>query len=352
MRRLLATAALAAVTASACATPTVQVTASPLPVESVVPSPTPSPSAAPSPSPSTSPTPSGRFVLTGEPTDDPRATEPVLAVKIDNAPRAFPQSGLDAADIVYEEVIEGGVTRFLALFHSEVPEVVGPVRSARLVDAEVLPAYRPVLAYSGARGEVTGALADTDAIGLVADPGGDPFFREDGRPSPHNLYVSTVGVLGRGADDSEVAPASSGLVYGPAPEGGAAATALDIRMSGFQETGWDYDVEAEVYRRSSRGEPFEVTGAGRVGAANVVVVLTDLGVGGCCDTAGQSYVETRVTGEGQAVVLRDGRRFDVRWSKPSTDDHLVLQSADGTPLPLAPGPTWIHLAPTGAVERN
>lgn len=341
----------AATVAAACGTPTVQVTASPLPEEaapaSVVPTPTPLPT--PSATPSPSPTPTGRFPLTGEATDRPRTGEPVLAVKIDNARAAFPQAGLDQADIVYEAVVEGGVTRFLALFHSQTPSEIGPVRSARLVDAEVLAPYHPVLASSGARPEVAAAIAGTDAIGLVADRGGSTFFRQSGRSSPHNLMARTDQVLARGAGRDEVEPASSGLVWGVLPGEGSVGTQLSIRMSPAQVTSWEYDQEADVYRRFSNGSSFEVTGGGQIGAANVVVVLTDIETGGCCDSAGQSYVETRMTGTGDAVLLRHGRRFPATWSKSGRDGHLLLLDPDGAPLPLAPGVTWIHLAPNGAV---
>lgn len=347
--------ALASLVVSACGSPVPQVTASPLPEAAVAPSalptpsPTPSASASPTPSPSLSPTPTGRYPLTGEPTDRPRTGEPVLAVKVDNARAAFPQAGLDRADIVYEELVEGGVTRFLALFHSEIPDVVGPVRSARLVDAHVLSPYHPVLAYSGARAEVEQAIGGTDAIGLVVDRGDSTFFPERGRSSPHNLMADTTAVLRRGADRPEVDPASSGLVHGPASEEGEVGFEVSIRMSGSQVTSWEYDDDGGVYRRFSNGNPFVVTGTGRVGAANVVVVLTDVGAGGCCDSADKPYVEPRLTGSGEAVVLRDGRRFEATWSKASTDDHLVLRDGDGEDLPMAPGPTWIHLAPTDAV---
>lgn len=346
------TTAAAVLALGACGTPVPQVTASPLPeaVTTTSPSPSPTPSPSPDASPSPASTPTGRFPLTGESSDRPRTAEPVLAVKVDNATAAFPQAGLELADIVYEELVEGGATRLLALFHSQIPEVVGPVRSARLVDADLLAPHHPVLAYSGARIEVSRALRDTGAIGLVVDRGGGSTFdRDEDRFPPHDLMADTDAVLGRGADLDGVEAASSGLEHGPADAEGEVGVEVSIRMSRSQVTSWEYDVEEGVYRRFSNGSPFLVTGTGRVGAANVVVVLTDVGEGGCCDSAGQPYVETRLTGSGDAVVLRDGRRLEATWAKASAADHLVLRFADGEPVHLAPGATWIHLAPDGAV---
>lgn len=353
-RGALLVVALFALVLAACGDPAVEVTASPVPrtSEDVVASPTPEPSASPaSPAPAEpSPTPAATFPLTGMATDHPGLDRPVFAVKVDNSPRAFPQAGLDRADIVYEEVVEGGVTRFLALFHSDLPETIGPVRSARLADAELLPPYRPILAYSGARPEVSAALRDTDAIALVVDPGGRPFRRDGDRQAPHNLFVDSAEAFERGVAKDEQAPASSGLTFGGLPTGGEVGTEVDIDMTTWQRTSWEFDATEQVYRRFSRGEPFRVTGPGRVGAANVIVILTDITAGGCCDSAGQRYQVTRLTGSGDAALLREGRRFDVGWVKDGPDDHLRLVFADGTDVPLAPGPSWIHLAPTDALD--
>ena len=100
----------------------------------------------------------------------------MVSVKIENTPSARPQAGLDRADVVFEEIVEGGVTRFAALFHSDLPAEVGPVRSARLVDVPLLNPWHSILVYSGARGDVTDALRAADHIGLLADPGTGPIF--------------------------------------------------------------------------------------------------------------------------------------------------------------------------------
>ncbi len=333
-----------------CAAPPVEVVASPLPVESSPPpTPTPTPSPTPSPTPTGEATPSGEFPLTGVATDRPRTGEPVLAVKVDNATAAAPQVGLEHADIVYEQVVEGGVTRFLALFHSDLPDEVGPVRSARLLDADLLSPFRPVLAYSGARDEVERELVGTGEIVLVPAVGSGPFRRDGERAAPHDLLAVPAEVLAQGAQTSPVEPASSGLDWGPLPAEGSVGTELSIRMTPSQVTSWEYDDEAGRYRRFSAGVPFEVVGTMPVGAANVVVVLTDVGEGGCCDGNGATYVRTRIEGRGDAVLLRDGRRIEVTWVKPSRDSHLRLVDEAGSDVPLAPGPTWIHLAPTDAV---
>ncbi len=344
-RRLLATLVLAAALATACGGDDPQ------------PAPSPSPSAAvpaPSPSPSPTPTPVAVAPLTGEPVTDAAVLQrPVMAVKIENTKPARPQAGLDEADIVYEEIVEGGVTRFIALFQSTVPETVGPVRSARLVDVQVLPAYGGFLAYSGARDEVTGALQRA-GIPLLIDDGGDAFFRDRGRSRSHDLMGRGPRLYEKGTTRDGVRPADPVFSYATTPPPGAVTCPAEdatcgeriaIRMSAAATAGWTYDAADGTYRRDQNGVPTEVVGEGRVGAANVVALGMRVGPGGCCDAAGSRFVETQVVGEGPAIVLRDGRRYAATWRKASASGDLTLLDGAGRPFPLKPGATWIHLAP-------
>jgi hypothetical protein len=304
----------------------------------------------------------GSSLLTGEPLDADQAQRPLLIAKIENSPQSRPQDGLDVADVVYEELVEGGVTRFVAIFHSELSEVAGPIRSARPVDTQLLSGYGPsAFAYSGARDEVRTMLAQTPAVRITE--GGPGFFRDGARQAPHNLYIRPPELL-EGAVEAGAEPLSDvGWVFDAEPPAGELGcddlptddlagdepcedpgTQLDVAMSFAFTTGWSWDEEAGRYRRSQDGEPFEVTGDGRIGAANVVVLATRhyVSEGG--------YPETDVvTDDARAVVLRDGRRYEARWSKPGPDAPLTLTTVDGEPFPLAPGPTWLHLPEADAL---
>lgn len=333
-----------AVVTTACGAPAVQVTASPVAApQTPAGTSTPTPSA--SPTPEATPTPTAQFPLTGVATEDAMLERSVMAVKIDNNPAAFPHTGLERADVVYEEVVEGGLTRLVPLFHSDLPDVIGPVRSGRLVDVDLLSPYHPILVYAGARAEVSAALRSSGSLGLVSDSGKAPFFRDASRSAPHDLYFDAPDVLELGSTRSEVEPVSSAFLFGDMPDDGAALAELDVAMTYWQTTSWEWDTEASVYRRSTRGDPYEVAGEGRVGAANVVVVLTSV----TQLRGGEQYMSTDLIGEGDAVLLRDGRRHDIQWRKADTESHMEFVFADGTPVPFAVGPTWIHLAPFGAV---
>jgi hypothetical protein len=267
---------------------------------------------------------------------------PALLVKVSNSPEARPQTGLDRADVVYEELTEGGVTRFIGVFHSQLPEVVGPVRSARPVDAQIASGFgRPGLAFSGGRPEVLGMLASAPVV--TATEGTRGFFRDDGRYAahpyaPHDLFVRTPEVLA-GVEAAGAQPLGDlGWVFDEeAPAGGAPTSDLEVPMSRYYSTGWTYDADAGVYRRAQEGVPFEVTGSGRIGAANVVVLAVRHYVGA------SGYPETDVLGSGDALVLRDGQRYEARWEKATIAAPLRLVGTDGQPFPLTPGPTWILL---------
>jgi hypothetical protein len=299
--------------------------------------------------------------LTGLRSDDPEVLErPVVAVKVENSEAARPQSGLDEADIVFEEIVEGGITRFLALFQSQVPSWVGPVRSARPEDAQVFPAFDGVLFHSGARPEVLTGLTRAGVVWRSDDAGSPVFSRTDQRPSPHNLYARgpdlfhTAGLVAEPADpvgwpfEVEAPP---GAVPCPEPCASDPGSRISIAMSDVARTGFTYDPAGGVYNRQQNGTPHRVTGDGEVAAANVVVLGMAIGDGGCCDSSGARYTATEVMGSGPMVLLRDGQRYTGRWEKASPGGQFRLLDRSGSPLALRPGPTWILMAPLGALPE-
>jgi hypothetical protein len=282
--------------------------------------------------------------LTGVAITDEAAAElaarPALLAKIPNDPEARPQTGIDRADVVYEQETEAGITRFVAVFHSDLPEVVGNVRSARLVDPSIVAPYRGVMAYSGARREVQNLVA---AAGLTTvTEGGTGFFRDITRRAPHNLYLRPAQALGaRAASPAQPPP----WVFGAEPPAGGTPVEgrVSFPVSRSATVGWEYDAEAEVFRRFQNGTYHTVAGSGAIGAANVV--LLDVAVTGR-DSHGAPIYD--LTGTRAANLLRDGRSYDIRWSKLDRDAPLEL--IDGTDeARLKPGPTWIVLTYGGVI---
>lgn len=229
------------------------------------------------------------------------------------------------------------------MYHSCVPEVVGPVRSARPVDPQFLPAYQPLLAYSGARTEVVKAM---ERVGLATlrHSYARGFFRLSARAAPHNLYARPA-VLYRAGKGRAPTAGAPGWRFSAAPTRGSPVASKTVRMSNRDVATWTYDARRGVYRRQQNGRPHHVTGGGRISPANVVIMRVKITDGGCCDTSGARYADIGVIGSGPVQVMRDGVVMNDTWRKKIRHHRLALFDRDGHPLPLKPGRTWITLAP-------
>ncbi|MDQ0982842.1 DUF3048 domain-containing protein [Streptomyces sp. V2I9] len=269
----------------------------------------------------------------------------VLAVKIDNVAPARPHTGLEKADVVYVEQVEAGLSRILAVYSSEVPPVIGPVRSARETDLELLRQFgRPVLAFSGAQGRLLPVIdrAPLDAVPPSKAPGA--YFRGPGRPAPHNLYLrpGRIPFEASGADAVE----ALGLKTGATPSGGEPEDSRTVRYPSASVT-FSWSAGRERWLVSLDGAPARTSEGGRLGAGTVVVQEVTVRPSEFRDRSGNVSPFTETVGAGSAVVLRDGRAHDVRWSRPSADADTVYTASDGRRIELAEGPLWILYAPRG-----
>lgn len=291
-----------------------------------------------------------RWPLTGElAPDEPSLQRRAVSVKIENARASRPQSGLGDADVVYETLAEGGVTRFNAIFHSRQPETIGPVRSARSVDTDIVPQYNALLAYSGASRVIRQMLetAGIDDIGFERYQ--NSYRRDESRRAPHNLYsgIPTLVDTARQAGfDVDTPP--SGLAFGEAPPSATStATVVEIPFSDYAQVAWEWDSSAGEYRRLMDGVPHGDMGADQpYSAANVVVILTRIAESGFTDSTGTPTLDIELTGSGDAVIFRDGQRFEARWSATS-DAPPTFATPDGESMPLSPGRTWFEVVPLG-----
>ena len=295
-----------------------------------------------SPSPSPSPEPPSYAPLTGEEVED-TIDRPVLALKIDNAPAALPPDGLQAADVVIEEEVEGGLTRFLALYHSELPKQVGPIRSGRESDAEVLPAYEPVLGYSGADRSVQRMLRSAGITFFEEGQAGDAFFRVPDRRAPHNLFARPDALVAAGAD----LPVPDEPVWSyeeDRPSGGDKVDSVAMTFSPYLRAGWTWSKGS--WEREQNGSDHVTAADKTLRADNVVIMRVETSTGGRRDSAGNPTLVLDVIGRGRAVILRDGRAYPARWRKKGPDDHLTFSDDDGSTFALKPGRTWVEMLPT------
>jgi hypothetical protein len=282
--------------------------------------------------------PSRTAPLTGVELDDEELDEladrPAAIVKIPNNELAHPHTGLEHADVVYEQETEGGTTRFAAVFHSTHPEVVGNIRSARPVDISLVAPYDGIFVYAGARGEVLEMIEAAELTSVGA--GGPGYFTQAHRNAPHHLYNRLPEAVAE--RDAPAPPAKPWRFSEDPPAGGHRLTEpLRVLMSSIAATSWDYDEEDGVFRRLQNDRPHEVTGPDRIGASNVVIL--DVPVTGRDSAGAPAY---RMEDGGDALLLRDGRLYEIGWEKPDVRAHLRLVD-DTDEARLRPGSTWVLL---------
>ena len=291
-----------------------------------------------------------RWPLTGQVAPRP-PTEAALSVKIDNAPAAHPQSGLNQADLVFECLVEGGMTRFLAVYQSRGAAVVGPIRSARPVDGALLRAlHGGIFAYSGAAtGEIAPAKAYSTSFLISNDDNPAPFWRQSG-PPPANVYSSTTRLRAEAARKS----AHPGLppplfTYGPVVAGSSPARRLSTEVGSTVRASWVYD--GASYLRSENGRPHLLADGQQVRATNVVVLRVKVTHSGITDAAGNEDPFVLAYGSGAAEVFRNGVVEHGRWSRPAVTDAFTFTSTAGGALTLFPGSSWVELVPeSGSVS--
>lgn len=274
---------------------------------------------------------------------------PALAVKVDDTDGGRPQANLAAADVVVEEVVEGGLTRLVVVYHSQAPERVGPVRSARSTDIPLLAELeRPAFAWSGANPTFAAAVRQADVIdvGLAAAP--DAYRRSDDRRAPYNLYASATDLWAAAEDgnpDAGPPPAlftygdGAGEAVGGFDTAGSPGLATDIR--------WAWDDRAGAWARTQDGTAHVDDDGTQVTAANVVVRFTPYRDSGVRDSAGGVVPEAVAVGEGAAWLLRDGRVQRGRWAKGAPEGPTTYTDASGEPLAFAPGRTWVEVLAPG-----
>jgi DUF3048 family protein len=292
------------------------------------------------------------YALTGLPVDDAtRLRRPALVVKIDNAPKARPQAGLEAADVVYEEVVEGGVTRFLAVFQSNDAPVLGPVRSVRPIDPAIVTPLGGLFAYSGGAPKFQAMIrrAPVHDVGFDAFPGG--YRRERGRPAPNNLFTSTGALWGRANGEppppSLFAYLTGGQRFGVTNQG-MPIGGMVINLGERTTADWAWDAGAHLWRRSTNFTPHLLANGEQLGVVNVVLQFTGYRSTGDLDVGGNHVPEADIVGTGMVIVLADGKLVRGRWSKPTPEAITQYLDNSGAPIRLVPGRTWVQFTPSGA----
>lgn len=262
----------------------------------------------------------------------------VMAVKIENIAAARPQIGLNAADIVFAEEVEGSLTRLVAVYHTTFPKRVGPVRSARNTDVALLPMFgTPGLVYSGANRNVQRHLDESPIVPVQRSD------RDSSRVAPHNVFVNLDAVADKA---KKVGKAKDiGWTFAAADQRWAKA-AKDPSVSGrvggdtfsFTRSG-----DAYVVRWNNQTYADGLTGK-KATTDNVVIMSVKNKPDGNADVNGARSVKSVTTGHGKVTVYRDGRKLSGTWERAGSSKPMRLVDADGEDIPLKPGNTWVLLS--------
>jgi Protein of unknown function (DUF3048) N-terminal domain/Protein of unknown function (DUF3048) C-terminal domain len=289
---------------------------------------------------SATPSPTARPLspFTGEPVP---SLNRVLAVKIDNIVNARPQTGLTHADIVYVLPVEGGLSRFLAVFSSHYPPVIGPVRSAREDDLELLRQFgRPAFAYSGATATLLPYIQRTARIVNLYSGTTHGYYRDTSRVAPYNLYAHTRQLLAQAQAASKAR--DIGFRFGPPPPGGRATRSAPVSYpaASFRFT-WSADKGRWLVAMD--GTPAKTTDGGRLAPATVVIQYTTVRTSRFLEY-GKPPPYAESAGSGTALVLRDGEAWTTHWSRPNANVGTTFTTASGRRMTFTPGQVWVVLA--------
>lgn len=262
---------------------------------------------------------------------------PVIVTKIDNSPASAPQVGLGKADLVVEELVEGGITRLAAFYYSQLPGDIGPVRSMRASDIGIVSPVNGVITTSGAAG-ITIDRINKAGIKFFQE-GGPGFYRNGGRSAPYNLFTSLKKVAKATEDGKDERPADY-LPWGAAADlaTGKPARKLSAHF-GSHTTNWTFKGGAYVNNNSNaaQGDHFQPD--------TVLVLRVEVVDAGYTDPAGNFVPESKFKGGGVAQVFHGGQVYEGEWAKDKLDSPLTLKAADGSELKVPAGKVWIELVP-------
>jgi len=276
---------------------------------------------------------------------------PALGVKIGNYPGDRPSAGLNQADIVFEEPVEGAITRLLAVFQCRGASLVGDLRSARAPDVGILSQLSdPLFVHAGGIDPVIALLASAPLIddNLYSGSRGSAIIQQPGRVAPYSTFVNTASLWAFNPSDNK--PPAPLFHYSPAlPTGSVAGSGASVHIpfSSTSDVTWKWNPSAG-YQRYYSGSPDTLIDGTQTTAANVVIMTVQTSNGPWVENEeGGLEVQVNAIGSGPLLVMRDNVAIAGTWSRSSLTQPATLSAASGAPITLQPGNTWVELVPSG-----
>ncbi|CAB4768046.1 unannotated protein [freshwater metagenome] len=277
------------------------------------------------------------------------ANGPVLAVKIDDTNSAHPQIGLELADIVYIEQVEGGLTRLAAIFSSQIPTRVGPVRSARISDIEILSQFGHIaFAYSGAQKKLLPVISAANLQDLGAQRESSTIYTTDPLRTPPYAMVLRADLLMNKVQENGYtidSAKSVGWKFGQAPEGGKLTESVTLHWPAARYVAtWSATELRWLLQHNSTPDAAE---SGKIlGPTTLVIQLVSITNSIYHDKVGGITPYSQTVGSGRGYILRDGKSYAAQWSRISPESGTVWTKVDGSEINFAPGQVWVALTDT------
>lgn len=322
---------------------------------------------------STSPSPTAPALpvwpMTGLESKSASKTKPVLVIKVENDPTVRPQSGLDSADIVFEELVEGGITRFATIFQSKIPKEIGPVRSVRHVDAAIAAPVADYFIFSGgARPTLTYLRGNLPKGVKILTEGAPGMHRTNYHYAPHNLYLNAQTLVAKSSHSNSATNgmfsrpknyvwAMPTLTATPTPTASPSASSTPavpiytpasgarVVFSYSETPNWKWSKKRGEWVRFEGSQPHMAKGGKQLGFTNLVALNVQTADAGYRDPAGNFVPRTIFTGSGKGTVMMDAKAVQVTWFKADLKSQVILRDVAGNIVTLKPGRTWVELIP-------
>ena len=310
--------------------PATSVSPTPAQIPTQIPTPSSTPTVAPQP---TSP-------LTGEIEQSP---QPVLVVKLDNTRNAQPHSGLVDADVVYIEEVEYGITRLAAVFSSKIPGRIGPVRSARITDIDLLEQYgSPAFAFSGVQSKMWPVISASSLIDISPNKMAQAYFRDGSKRAPYNYFLDgklAIEQTPKASLDKDI-----GFIFSDIPPPSELPGQKASMEWSYASARFVYDPISGLYKVFLNGERAQAD-ENDMGQQASTVIIQDVKQTPSAynDKGGGNTPHAETIGKGTATVLRDGLAYKVNWTRPDVESGTTFTQADGSPMPFKPGQQWVVL---------
>jgi hypothetical protein len=277
---------------------------------------------------------------------------PALGIKIGNYPGDRPSAGLNQADIVFEEPVEGAITRLVAVFQCQGASLVGDLRSAREPDVGILSQFSdPLFVHAGGIDQVIALLAAAPLIdkNLYSGSNGSAIIQQPGRVAPYSTFVNTASLWA--FDPTDTTPPAPVFHYSSTlPKGSVTGSGASVHVpfSSTSDVTWQWSAAKGKYLRSYAGTADTLLDGSQTAATDVVVMTVPTATGTWVenDEGGHEVLVTQ-TGSGPLVVMRNGVAISGTWSRTTLTQPATLTAANGSPITLQPGNTWVELAPVG-----